>query len=81
MSSAKQLAEEFVTCRSLVPVKAVVLGPPGTGQDYVCEEVKTNKNRRIYGFSSTFSEPFGTLSLHSGKKEGWISSAADNRGC
>ncbi|CBJ32377.1 conserved unknown protein [Ectocarpus siliculosus] len=38
--SAKLLAEEFLASRSLQPIKAVVLGPPGGRQDHVCQEAE-----------------------------------------
>ncbi|CAM9471679.1 unnamed protein product [Ectocarpus sp. 13 AM-2016] len=37
--SAKLLAEEFLASRSLQPIKAVVLGPPGGRQGHVCQEI------------------------------------------
>lgn len=43
VASAESLAQDFVSVRSLVPIRAVVLGPPGGDQHSVCEEVRSKQ--------------------------------------
>lgn len=40
VASARFLAQEFASSRSLNPIRAVVVGPPGGCQGKVCEQVK-----------------------------------------
>lgn len=42
VASARLLAQEFVTSRSLTPINGVILGPPGGNQITVCDQASIN---------------------------------------
>lgn len=44
---AEALAQDFVSTRSLSPIKAVLLGPPGGDQNKVCVEVSHEHPREL----------------------------------
>lgn len=40
-ASATAMAQEFISSRSLQPIKAVILGPPGGRQSHVCKQARS----------------------------------------
>lgn len=54
-ASAEVVAREFVSSRSLQPIKAVVLGPPGGHQSHVCKQV-SSANVEQYVYPRSFSQ-------------------------